>query len=116
MYEKLVLFYTNMDGYDIYIPFYYRGTKKRSAKEKAEYDFFNIAFEMKTKTGGFGFMFQSNQFWLTDFFYSGDVNDYSGPVFMTLDEYFEKTRLKMSEDEEKMLKREFRITQLTDNQ
>ena len=115
MYEKLVLFYTNMDGYDIYIPFYYRGTKKSSAKERAEDNFFELAFKTKKEDNVYSFKFLSRDFYSDDFF-GHSINDYYGPRFMTLDEYFEKTRLKMSENDEKMLNRELKITQLTDNQ
>ena len=116
MYEKLVLFYTNLDGYDIFMPFYYKGNKKLSAKERAEYDFFNIALEVKKEDRVYSFKFQSQEFYISDYFYSGNINDYAGPIFMTLDEYFQKIRLKMSEDDEKMLKREIKIAQLTGNQ
>lgn len=117
MYERLVLFYTrDMDMVDVYIPFYYRGTKKQSAIQKAEYDFFNMVIECKKSNEDYSFEFLNNEFYLIDFLISNNINDYNGPQFITLDEYFEKTRMKMSEEEEKSLKREIKIVQLTDNQ
>lgn len=115
MYERLVLFYTNLDGYDIYRPFYYRGTKKQSAKEKDAYDFFNIALETKMSDITYTFIFQNNNFYTEDYFSYGRQYDYSGPEFMTLEEYFESVRIKMSDEEEKMLKRELKIQQVIDN-
>jgi hypothetical protein len=117
MYERLVLHYTNIDGYDIYVPFYYKGTKKKSAKERAEYDFYKKALITKSdRNHNYVFTFLDSDFHTTDFFKSGNISDYRGPEFMTLDEYFEKNRMKMLEEDEKMLKREKKIAQLTGNQ
>lgn len=115
MYEKLVLLFTNYAGYNNNaFMFYYKGTKKQTAIEKAKYDFFKCALDSKKDNDGHILKFLNNKFCIDDFF-KGDINSYIEPEIITLDEYFEKNRLKMSENYEKMLKRDIKITQLTDN-
>lgn len=84
---KLVMRYIVSDGYTYsaicVLPFEY------DSLERAELDFLE-AWERAIKTNDPKFKFGRESFWVDDFSYE---KQYNGPVFMTLEQWFEENRI-----------------------